>query len=140
MKKKKSWNKKFTGIKMACWNPWGISNERYNYCMAMNFDVLGLTELHNVHNKKLWRGRRWITSADAKIDELTGDITDSASGVGILLSRRFSKLILAKGHVGSRIAWVRLDGPVCPLFVVVAYVPHKYRTTTPRATDTITTQ
>ena len=136
-KKKRSWNKNFTGISMACWNPWGISNERFNYCMAMNHDVLGLTELHNVHNKKLWRGKRWVTSADAKIDELTGNSTDSASGVGILLSRRFAKLVLAKGHIGSRIVWVRLKGPVCPLLVVLVYVPHKYRKSTPRASDTL---
>ena len=136
-KKSKAWNKKYKGIKMACWNPWGLCNERFNYCMAMNFDVLGLTELHNVHNKKLWRGKRWITSNDAEIDEITGLSNDSASGVGILLSRRFSKLVLAKGCIGSRIVWARLQGPVCKMLVIVSYVPHKYRTSAPRAADTI---
>ena len=39
--------------------------------------------------------------------------------------------------MGSRIVWVRLDGPVCPLFIVCVYIPHKYRTATPQAADTI---
>ena len=54
---------------MACWNPWGLCNERFNYCMSMNFDALGLTELHNIQNKKLWKCKRWITSEDAGFDE-----------------------------------------------------------------------
>ena len=62
---------------------------------------------------------------------------DPDSGVAILLSQRFSKRILAKGAIGSRIVWVRLDGPTCPLFVVCAYIPHKYRTAAPQAADTI---
>ena len=52
---------------MACWNPWGMCNERLNYCRSMNFDVLGLTELHNAQNKKIWKGRHWITSEDAAV-------------------------------------------------------------------------
>ena len=62
---------------------------------------------------------------------------DPASGVTILLSQRFSSRILTQGAVGSRIVWVRLEGPVCPLFVVCAYIPHKYRKSPPRAADTI---
>ena len=42
-----------------------------------------------------------------------------------------------KGCVGTRIACARLEGPVCPLFVVVAYIPHKYRTSAPQAADTL---
>ena len=123
-------------MKMACWNPWGICNERLNYCKSLDFDILGLTELHNVHNKKCWQKKYWISSADADVDE-NGHCQDPASGVAILLSQRFSSRVLAQGSVGSRIAWVRLDGPVCPLFVACAYIPHKYRKTTPQAADTI---
>ena len=35
----------------------------------MNFGVLGLPELHNVHNKKLWKDKHWITSEDGEIDD-----------------------------------------------------------------------
>ena len=57
----------------------------------MNFDVLGLTELHNVQNKKLWKYKRWITSEDDEVDD-QGKTLDPASDVGILLSKRFSEL------------------------------------------------
>ena len=102
----------------------------------MEFDILGLTELHNVQNKKAWRGKYWITSADADIEE-DGTCTDPASGVGILLGPLFTEKILAKGSIGSRIVWVRLEGPVCPLFVVCVYIPHKYKHTSPNSEDVI---
>ena len=135
-KKNRAWNNHYGFVKMACWNPWGLCNERLNYCKSMDLDVLGLTELHNVQNKKAWKKKYWITSADAEVDE-QGKCMDPASGVTILLSQRFSSKVLAQGSVGSRIVWVRLEGPVCPLFIVCAYIPHKYRKTTPLAADTI---
>ena len=135
-KKKKAWNKNYNFVKMACWNPWGLSNERLNYCRAMRYDILGLPELHNAHNSKKWRGKHWITSEDAEVDE-DGKNLDPAPGVGIMLSQRFTKKILAKGAVGSRIVWVRIDGPVCPLFVICAYVPHKFKKTAPLTHDVI---
>ena len=100
----KAWNKDYGFVKMACWNPWGLSNERLNYCRSLNFDVLGLPELHNVQNKKLWQSKTWITSEDSRVDE-QGKNTDPAAGVAILLSQRFSKKILAQGAVESRIVW-----------------------------------
>ena len=103
--------------------------------MGMGFDVLGLTELHMVQNKKLWKCSRWIASEDAEFDE-QGACLDPASGVAILLSERFAKNVLAQGSVGSRIAWVRINGPVCPLFIVCIYVPHKFRQQ-PCATDVL---
>ena len=135
-KKSKAWNKHYKKVKMACWNPWGLCNERLNYCKHLDFDILGLTELHNAQNKKNWQKKYWITSEDAKLDD-NGKNMDPASGVTILLSPRFSSKILSQGSVGSRIVWVRLEGPVCTLFVVCAYIPHKYRKTTPQAADTI---
>ena len=135
-RKSRSWNKCCKRLKMACWNPWGICNERVNYCKALEFDILGLTELHNVQNKSAWRGKHWITSADAELDD-DGVNIDPASGVAILLGPSFANRILAQGFVGSRIVWVRLDGPVCPLFVVCVYIPHKYRHASPTAEDVI---
>ena len=136
-KKTKTWNKNYTGLKMACWNPWGLCNERFNFCMTMDYDVLGLTELHNVQNKKGWKGRRWITCDDSEIDALTGKTNDPASGVGLLLSRHVADRLLAHGSIGTRIVWGRFEGPVCPLLVVLAYVPHKYKKTSPCATDVL---
>ena len=80
-KKNRTWNKKYLYLRMACWNPWGLCNERMNYCRVMDFDILGLTELHNnIQNKKLWQKRYWVTSADAEVDQ-QGICTDPAAGV-----------------------------------------------------------
>ena len=43
-------------------------------------------------------------------------------------------------EVGTRIAWVRLRVPICNLFVVVVYVSHKGRQTSPRTSDIICIQ
>ena len=45
--------------------------------------------------------------------------------------------MLGRGHVGTRIAWVKLAGPICNLFIVVVYIPHKGRTKAPTAQDTM---
>ena len=118
-KNKKAFNKNYKNVQMTIWNPWGLCNERLNYCKVMNYDILGLPELHNAHNKEKWRGKHWITSEDSEIDA-QGKNTDSASGVAILLSKRFADKVLAKGSIGSRIVWCRIEGPICPLFVVCA--------------------
>lgn len=39
--------------------------------------------------------------------------------------------------IGTRIAYVRLKGPVCPLFFVVAYIPHEFRKESPFTHETI---
>ena len=54
-----------------------------------------------------------------------------------MLSSRMTNKILDSGYVGTRIAWVRLKGPVCNIFYIVTYVPHKGRTVTPQNGDTI---
>ena len=45
-----------------------------------------------------------------------------------MLSPRMEKYFRSSGHVGTRIAWVRFAGPVCNVFFVCVYLPHKYRT------------
>ena len=113
------------------------SNERHEFCKALKYDVLGLGELHQqVQNKEQFKDRRWICSAPAEKDE-SGKCADPASGVAILLLNRMANKILGSGHVGTRIAWVRLTGPVCNIFYVVVYIPHKFMTTTPFSRDTI---
>ena len=135
-KKSKSWNKRYRQLKIDCWNPWGMSNERLNYIKEMEFDILGVTELHNSQNKSTWKSRRWITSEDAEVDE-QGKSSDPTAGVVILLSKNFTSNVLSQGSVGSRIVWVRLEGPICPLFVVCVYIPHKYKKSSPNAEETI---
>lgn len=135
-RKNKTWNKENGQINMAFWNPWSLCNERFKYCQAIQYDVLGLGELHNVQNKKGWKSRRWITSQDAEVDA-QGRCTDPAAGVGIMLSPRFADRIMAQGSEGSRIVWVRIRGSVCPLVIICTYIPHKYKKTAPTANDTI---
>ena len=50
-----------------------------------------------------------------------------------MLSPRMKTKIHDSGCVGTRIVWVRLHGPVCPIFYIVVYIPHKYRKESPFA-------
>ena len=111
------------------------SFERHDYCKLLQYDILGLTELHNLQEQKRFQGRTWVHSAPAPKKE--GKSTDPAAGVAIMLSNRMADKLLDEGHVGTRIAWVRLKGPVCNIFFIVVYVPHKGRTSAPYAEDTI---
>ena len=54
-----------------------------------------------------------------------------------MLSTRMADKIVDQGHVGTRIAWVKLAGPIYNIFFIVIYIPHKGRTESPRAQDTI---
>ena len=134
-KNKRKWSKRYKNAKFAFWNPWSYSNERHEYCKSLDNDIMGLTELHNNQTKPQFQGKNWICSDIAK--EEGGKSTDPAAGVAILLSQRMARNVLSKGHVGARIVWVRLRGPICNLFVVVVYVPHKGRQVTPTASDII---
>ena len=134
-KNKKKWSKRFNNAKIDFWNPWSYSNERHEFCKSLDSDILGLTELHNVQTKPQFQSKRWICSQGA--EEIDGRSTDPAAGVAILLSARMTRCVLSKGHVGTRIAWVRLEGPICNLFVIVVYIPHKGRSVAPTAKDTI---
>ena len=53
-----------------------------------------------------------------------------------MLSAKMEQHYRDSGHVGARIAWVRIAGPVCNIFFVAVYIPHKYRED-PCALDTI---
>ena len=117
-KNKKKWSKKFFQAKFATWNCWSLSNERYHYCKELNYDILGLTELHNTQANAQFKSKRWIHSAPAKVNE-QGKCSDPAAGVAIMLSQRMAAKILDSGHIGARIVWVRLKGPVCNIFFIV---------------------
>ena len=135
-KDKKKWSKHYYQAKIGTWNCWSLSNERYSYCKELNYDILGLTELHNTQAKEQFKDRTWIHSEIAKTDK-QGRCNDPAAGVAIMLSPKMANKVIGSGHVGTRIAWVRIKGPVCNLMYVVTYVPHKGRTEAPKAEDTI---
>ena len=135
-KNKGKWSRKFFQALIGVWNCWSLSHERYRYCESLKYDILGLTELHNTQEKELYQGRRWVCSAHAKQDE-KGKSSDPAAGVAIMLSSRMAEKIIGEGRVGTRIAWVRIKGPVCNIFYVVVYIPHKGRKAKPVAKDTI---
>ena len=128
-KTKKNWSAKFFQILIGCWNCWSLSQERYNYCNSLQYDILGLTELHNTQAKKQYQGRRWVCSAHAETKD-DGKNSDPAAGVAIMLSDRIANKVIDEGHVGTRIAWVRIQGPVCNIFYIVVYprrVPERCR-------------
>ena len=54
-----------------------------------------------------------------------------------MLSTRMTDKVLDEGHVGTRIVWVKIKGPVCNIFYMVVYMSHKGRTVTPQDQDTI---
>ena len=81
--------------------------------------------------KQQFQSRKWICSAQAQGN------TDPAAGVAIMLSDRMADKVIDQGHVGTRIVWVRIAGPICNIFFITVYVPHKGRTSKPTATDTL---
>lgn len=77
-----------------------------------------------------------ITSEDAGVDE-QGKYKCSSANVDILISKNVCSKLLTQGTVGARITWVHMDGPAYPLFVICVYIPDKYQTTQPCASDVI---
>ena len=48
-----------------------------------------------------------------------------------MLSEKMRRKIHKSVSIGTRIVWVRLQGPICPIFFIVTYIPHKYRKQSP---------
>ena len=115
-----------------------MSKERHDYCERLGYDILALTELHNRQNI-FPHSKTWIPSDCAGNHETgskQGKCMDPAAGVAIMLSKQMEQYYRDSGHVGNRIVWVRIAGPVCSIFFVAVYIPHKYRVT-PQAGDTL---
>ena len=125
------WSRKYFNLWLATWNCFSLSKERFDYCRKLQYDVLTLTELHNLQNNiKNVSPKLWIPSANSAVYKdgpKKGKWIDPASGVAIMLSPRMLPHYRDSGHVGSRIAWVRFAGPVCNIFFVAVYLPHKFR-------------
>ena len=102
----------------------------------MNYDILGLGELHNKHLEERYKCKQWICSEKSEVDE-KGNDPDPAAGVAMWLSARMTDRILDVGYIGSRIVYARLAGPVCNLFAIMTYIPHRGRTKAPYAQDII---
>ena len=135
-KKFKSWSRKWQNLRFACWNCWSYSNERHAFCKSLKYDILALTELHNKQNNPNFSSELWVSTTQTAVDE-QGKSTDPAAGVVILLSRRMRTHVDKSGHVGTRIVWVRIRGPVCPTFFITVYMSHKFHTSTPTTQDTL---
>ena len=96
---------------------------------------LGLGELYDIQFKDDFQDKTWTCSQVA--EEKDGKYTDPVTGVSILLSKGFASKVLSSGCVGSRTTlWARIEDPICNLFVIVVYAPHKGRVN-PSAHDTI---
>ena len=122
--KKSKWNRIFGDLRLGFWNPWSYCNKRHEYAKSLNYDILGLGELHNKQLEEHYKCKRWICSERSEVDEQGYD-PDPAAGVAMLLSPRMADRILDSGCVGSRIVYARLAGPVCNLFAMMTHVSHR---------------
>ena len=109
-----------------------MSVERFNYAKSLGYDVLALTELWR-NQRKFQTGRKQFIVSKPKLVK-TGPNkgkkrfpNDRAAGVGILLSKRMERKVHSFGTEGERIWWVRIKGPVCNLFIIAVYLPHRGR-------------
>ena len=105
MKKKKKnkykWSKIYGDARLGFWNPWSCCNKRHEYAKSLNYDILGLGELHNKQLEDNYKCKRWICSEQKEVDEQGYD-PDPATEVTILLSPRMAdRIILDSGCVGS---------------------------------------
>jgi len=128
-------------LSIATWNTRSLTFERFNFCNSLNYDILAITELWRHQERYETRSKKFIASKPKiiKQGERQGEIRypeDRAAGVGILLSDRLVKKVTAFGSNGERVCWVRIRGPVCHLFVVSVYLPHRGRTA-PAQGDTL---
>ena len=131
------WSKLYANLKIATWNTRSMTYERFNYCKSLAYDVLAVTELWRVQENFQDNSKAFVVG-EAKLGE-DGEKRfekDRAAGVGILLSKRAQKKVLSFGSTGERVCYVRLEGPVCNLFIVATYLPHRGRAA-PDQDDTI---
>ena len=131
------WSNTHPNLKIATWNTRSLTFERFDYCKALKYDVLAMTELWRVQHKFQDNSLSFIVG-EAKVNE-NGEKRfpkDRAAGVGIILSKAAQQKVTAFGSTGERVCYVRIQGPVCSLFIVAAYLPHRGRVA-PDQDDTI---
>ena len=109
--------------------------------MNLNYDVLALTELWKGQHKYQTKSTRFTTSTPIIIQKGPRKgkerfPNDRAAGVGILLSRRAQSKLMSFDSEGNRVCWVRLEGPICNMFIIAVYMPHRGRVS-PSQDDTL---
>ena len=136
------WSSKHSGLRMATWNTRSMTFERFQYCKNLRYDILALTELWRQQSKFQDRTKSFLISEPKIIEKgpRKGQLRypeDRAAGVGILLSSAAQKKVKSFGSEGERgVCWVRIKGPICCLFVIAVYLPHRGRTA-PSQDDTL---
>ena len=113
-------------LRFGTWNCRGLTFQRFRYCQSLGYDVLALTELWRGQHKYETKSTKFTTSSPIIIKKgpRKGQKRfpdDKAAGVGILLSSRARRKLLSFGSEGERVCYVRLEGPVCNLFLIAAY-------------------
>ena len=119
-------------LSMATWNTRSLTYERFQYCTKLGYDVLAITELWRNQQKFQSKNTRFTASSPILITRgpNKGKMRfpdDRAAGVGILLSPRAQRKLMSFGSEGERVCWTRLKGPVCNLFIIAVYLPHRGR-------------
>ena len=117
-------------LRMATWNTRNLTFERHKYCESLGYDVLAITELWRKQGKYQTSNTKYTTSTPKLIQKgpRKGQMRfsdDKAAGVAIMLSSRAQKKLMGFGSEGERVCWVRLKGPICNMFIVAAYIPHR---------------
>ena len=131
------WSKDHLNLKIGTWNTRSLTFERFNYCKSLHYDVLAITELWRNQQKFQDNSTAFIVGeAKTGNDGAPRFPNDRAAGVGILLSATAQQKVMAHGSTSERVCFVRLEGPVCNLFIVACYLPHRGRTA-PSQDDTI---
>ena len=128
-------------LTVTTWNNRSLTHERFLYCRSLQYDILVITELW--WNQANYQGGRknYIVSEPKTIPDgpKKGSIhypKDKAAGVGLLFSDRIVSRVTSFGSEGERICWARIKGPVCHLFVIAVYLPHRGHTM-PSQDDTL---
>ena len=103
-------------LSFGTYNVNGLSKLKKNLILNTDFDLISLTETHG------WR--------DDDLLSVYSDIpgrNDRWSGTAILLSNRLANYVMSQGCIGSRIAYCRLRGLTCNLFIISVYIPQRKR-------------
>ena len=138
MKKNGKEQKKMVEITLSITN-WMLKSmviliRRHDYCklrhigahLTAQYKITTNIQQQNMDNKRTGRKRQGRKKHRPR-----------SRRVAIMLSNRMADKLIDEGHVGTRIAWARISGPVCNIFFIVTYIPHKGRTCPPYVQDTI---
>ena len=104
-------------LSFSTWNCGGLSKIKKDLTCELDYDFVCFTETHS-----------WRDSDSLTIYSEPPPKNDSWSGVAICINKHLSKFIMKTGNMGSRIAYCRLRGSTCNIFIVGVYIPQQKRT------------